>query len=376
MWLTATDAALLQSGDICRRRGGRDTDDCMDRLTPKMLSIGAWRVNAVTGEISRPGETQRLDVRAMRLLVCLADRAGQVVSSDELLSEVWAGVAVSQDSVYQVITSLRRLLRDDSKNPTYIETVPRLGYRLVASCSPWRDAAEHDSIPGFEPASEIAAGSGPGPDPHLSEILRRDAALTPAAPAAAESQIAGNNALASPALLWAGVAIVCLVIMGAFAFHERFTRNGLAAAPASSPSPARSVAVIPFLDLTEGMKDEEFADGITEELIDKISKVPGVQVPPPTSSFYFKNKQIPLAGIAAALHVAYVLDGSLRKSGTWIRVDVRLVRADSGYVVWSQTYDQPKSDILTIQDDIAQKVAIALRNSIAATANQNATQKD
>lgn len=103
------------------------------------------------------------------------------------------------------------------------------------------------------------------------------------------------------------------------------------------------------------MNQEPFADGMTEELIDKLSKIPGLRVPAPTSSFYFKGKRIPVADIARTLGVAYVLDGSVRKSGTWVRVDARLIRAANGYVVWSETYDQPTGDILMIQDDIAGK---------------------
>ena len=78
---------------------------------------------------------------------------------------------------------------------------------------------------------------------------------------------------------------------------------------------SQSIAVLPFLDLTEGMQEETFADGITEELIDKLSKQPGLRVPTPTSSFYFKGKQLPVADIAKTLGVTFVLDGSVRKSG-------------------------------------------------------------
>jgi TolB-like protein len=122
--------------------------------------------------------------------------------------------------------------------------------------------------------------------------------------------------------------------------------------------------VLPFLDLTEGMHEEEFADGMTEELIDKLSKIPGLRVPSPTSSFYFKGKQVPVADIAKAVGVAYVLDGSVRKSGARLRVAARLIRADNGYVVWSESYDRPFGDILMVQDDIAGEVTKALRASI------------
>lgn len=122
--------------------------------------------------------------------------------------------------------------------------------------------------------------------------------------------------------------------------------------------------MLPFLDLTEGMTHETFADGMTEELIDKLSKIPGLRVPAPTSSFYFKGKKVPVADIAKALGVAYLLDGSVRKSGARLRVAARLIRADNGYVIWTETYDRPPGDILWIQDDIAGEVTKALRASI------------
>jgi len=112
------------------------------------------------------------------------------------------------------------------------------------------------------------------------------------------------------------------------------------------------------------MKQGEFADGMTEELIDKLSKVSGLRVPSPTASFYYKDKELALPGIARALGVAYILDGSVRKSGNRLRVAVRLVRADNGYVIWSETYDRPFNDILMIQDDIADKATGALKIAI------------
>src|ERR1700733_4693592 len=111
----------------------------MDQPSGASLRIGDWRVSATSGQISREGETVRVEARTMRLLLCLAEHAGQVVSIDDLLERVWTGVIVTPDSVYQAITSLRRLLGDDPKQPIYIATVPRLGYRMVANVSPWVD---------------------------------------------------------------------------------------------------------------------------------------------------------------------------------------------------------------------------------------------
>jgi transcriptional activator of cad operon len=103
---------------------------------------------------------------------------------------------------------------------------------------------------------------------------------------------------------------------------------------------------------------------MTEELIDKLSTIPGLRVPSPTSSFYYKGKQIPVADIAKNLGVVYVLDGSVRKSGNRLRVAARLIRADSGYVIWSETYDRPFDDAVMVQDEIASEVTKKLSSSI------------
>src|SRR5437660_6703506 len=292
----------------------------MERPHPKLLRIGDWHVNPASGQISRDGETARLEARTVRLLLCLADNAGEVVSSDDLLDQVWPEVNVSPDSVYQGVTSLRRLLGDDPKQPTYIETVPRLGYRMVATVGPWLDQASDSEQP--SPATTDAPSG-----------LRLRAGFT----------------------LAAGV-VLCLALGVFIALQSRGKVANNNRSVATATQPQKSVAVLPFLDLTEGMKEEEFADGMTEELIDKLSKIPGLQVPAPTSSFYFKGKQIPIADIAKSLGVSYVLDGSVRKSGARLRVAARLIRANNGYIIWSETYDRPFDDILMVQDDIAGEV--------------------
>ncbi|HEY0339848.1 MAG TPA: transcriptional regulator, partial [Steroidobacteraceae bacterium] len=124
----------------------------MDRPAVIPLRVGTWCVDPGAGRISRDGEVVRVEARTMKLLVYLAERAGEVVSIDELLDQVWSGVVVTQDSVYQAVASLRRLLGDDAKQPEYIATVPRLGYRVIAPVSPWIDASEVAAEPSVVPA--------------------------------------------------------------------------------------------------------------------------------------------------------------------------------------------------------------------------------
>ena len=283
---------------------------------PKTLRIGDWFVNPLSGEIARGEERVRLEARTMRLLLCLAATPGEVVSIDALLTQVWSGVVVTPDSVYQAVAALRRLLGDDAKQPAYIVTVPRLGYRLVAPVESLTDA-----------------------------------------PVAPTSPRAGSRTY----LL---LALGILLATGSLTYYLIAERNAASQAAANAAASLKAIAVLPFLDLTDSMNEEPFADGMTEELIHKLSKVKGLRVPAPTASFYFKGKQLPIAEIARSLHVSYVLDGSVRKSGDTLRVAARLLRADDGYVVWSENYDRPLDDKLMVQDDIANEVTSALRASI------------
>jgi TolB-like protein len=160
----------------------------------------------------------------------------------------------------------------------------------------------------------------------------------------------------------AGAVALCIALVAMSMLHGNVSGSNASAAAASQPE--KSIAVVPFLDLTEGMVEETFADGMTEELIDKLGKIPELMVPSATASFYYKNKKIPVAELARKLHVIYLLDGSVRKAGARVRVAARLIRADNGYVIWTETYDRPFDDILMVQDDIAGKVTAALRKSI------------
>jgi transcriptional activator of cad operon len=313
----------------------------MERTATTMLRIGTWCVNPTSGQISREGESARLEARTLRLLLCLADHAGEVVSIDDLLNQVWSGVAVSSDSVYQAVASLRRLLGDDPKQPTYIATVPRLGYRMVATVSPWVEERVIHPI-----AQTVAPTLSPRASDNEAVTAATAHAPTPGLPRSA---------------LWAIGTVICLTIAGAFLLHTNTANHRYVDSPVvAAPQIQKSIAVLPFLDLTEGMKEGEFADGMTEELIDKLSKLPGLQVPSPTSSFYYRDKEMPVADIAKALGVVYVLDGSVRKSGARVRVAARLIRADNGYVIWSETYDRPFHDLLMVQDNIAGEVTRAL----------------
>jgi TolB-like protein/Tfp pilus assembly protein PilF len=170
-----------------------------------------------------------------------------------------------------------------------------------------------------------------------------------------------------------GVALAWLVIDKFWLSARRAAVLSTAAVTAtvqpSTPAPTtiseKSVAVLPFLDMSEKKDQEYFADGMTEEMIDLLAKIPALKVTARTSSFYFKGKQNTVAEVAKALGVAHILEGSVRKSGNTLRITAQLIRADDSSHVWSETYDRPLGDIFKIQDDIAGEIVKRLKASLA-----------
>jgi len=144
----------------------------------------------------------------------------------------------------------------------------------------------------------------------------------------------------------------------------------LAQAPAPKPDAApavslatlsapdsKSVAVLAFANLSDDKANEYFSDGISEELLNVLAKVPGLKVTARTSAFYFKGKEVPVPEIAKQLGVAYVVEGSVRKSGDRVRITAQLIKAADGFHVWSDTFTRELKDIFAVQDEIAQLVA-------------------
>jgi TolB-like protein/DNA-binding winged helix-turn-helix (wHTH) protein len=314
-----------------------------------VLRVGDLRVDPALDEICKDGSTIKVEPRTMRLLVVLAEHAGQVVSVEELLAEVWKDVIVGPDSVYQAVAGLRRVLGDDPKAPMYIANVMRRGYRLVAPVAPWSEALVNPVAP--LPANNPVNASPAAPDAAEWSAADRAPAVREPPP---------RRPFVAPVVVLIGV----LLVLGAFLAQKVWRSTH----PATVAVADKSVAVLPFLDLSEKKDEEYFADGMSEELIDGLARVPELRIPARTSSFYFKGKQATIAEIAKALGVAHVLEGSVRKSGDTLRITAQLIRADTGYHVWSQTFDRPTADVFKVQDEIAAAVLQSLKLSLLAPA--------
>jgi TolB-like protein/Tfp pilus assembly protein PilF len=163
------------------------------------------------------------------------------------------------------------------------------------------------------------------------------------------------------------VAIV-LLLTDRFVLHHGVNADGDVAVS------EKSIAVLPFVDMSSGKDQEYFSDGISEELLNLLAKIPQLHVAARTSSFSFKGKNAPVPEIARTLLVAHVLEGSVRKSGDQVRITAQLIRAVDGYHVWSETWDRKLDDIFKIQDEIAGEVVKELRLTLlGATPKARAT---
>ena len=278
-----------------------------------VVQIGEWTVHPALDSISRGIETQKLEPRAMRLLLCLANSPGEVVSIDRLLTEVWAGVVVGSASVYEAVWQLRKVLGDVDAQPTYIATVPRKGYRLIAPVS----RPEPAVIPAAQAGSAGASGI-----PGKSHRLR-----------------------------WVVGVVVALISIAVGVFVS--TRKGGEASESS-------IAVMPFVDMTVGKTEQPFCDGISEELSNWLTQIPTLRVVARRSAFAFRDKQIDVREIGRQLSTANVLEGSLRRSGNLFRVSVQLIATKDGYAIWSGTYESPLTDVIKIQEQMARQVASSL----------------
>lgn len=177
----------------------------------------------------------------------------------------------------------------------------------------------------------------------------------------------------SPRTRRVGLAVIALLLVlggGLFWYFQ-----GIGDTPAARPATAmatvalndKSIAVLPFADMSAGKDQEYFADGLSEELLNLLAKLPELRVIGRTSSFQFKGRNEDLRAIGEKLNVAHILEGSVRKSGNKVRITVQLVKATDGYHLWSETYDRTLDDIFAVQDDIAGEVVKALKLTLLGT---------
>lgn len=291
---------------------------------PGTFRIGRWHVAPALGRATCESGMETLRPKEMELLVYLAQNEGKVVSTDDIMANVWSEVEVTNDSLYFSISQLRKRLDIPDAEKSLIETMPKRGYRLTAPIE-WI----HVDPPAERPQSA-------------------------ASPESRESR---------PWARWLGygAAVAVLLLAAAGWFREP---QSASVAPGSQFTPG-SIAVMPLIDLSPDTNYTYFSDGITDEILNRLARIHGMQVAARTSSFAFKNQEASVAEIGAALGVETILEGSVRKDGDTVRVSVQLIDTTSGFQLWSETYERQLISIFAIQNDISRDIAAALQLALA-----------
>ena len=265
----------------------------------------------------------RIGGKALALLRALMERPRTLVTKDELFEQVWPGLAVSESVLTTAAKEVRQALGDDARNPQLIQTVYGRGYRFL------RDAGGSDDPP------QTASLDIPKP---LSGYF-------------------GDRRI------WAGLAALLLLAIAAAAVLMRPASTSPDAAEEAVVAHPKSIAVLPFEDLSAERDQQWFAAGLTEEILNSLTRTPDLHVAARTSTQSIGSGDV--REIGRRLNVAHILEGSVRRDKNRVRVTAQLIRASDGFHLWSQNYDRPASEVVTIQENIAVAIAQALTTAMS-----------
>ena len=299
----------------------------MGAVTAQEFHFADFTLDQSRYRLQRGEDILRLEKRPMELLILLVERRGEMVSREEIAERLWGkDVFLDVDrSINTAISKVRVALRDDPEKPRFLETVVGKGYRFAAPV-----ICNGDSNAQAQPLSvpvEVA------PNPALVSTEEKAASMR-------------------LRLLWGGVAVLALFTFALVLSHGGGTKG------TGQPAPAiKSLAVLPLKNLSGDPTQEYLADGMTEALIGRLSAIRGLRVISRTSVMHFKDTQLSLPEIARALHVDAIVEGSVIREGSRIRVHAQLIRAATDEHFWSEAYDRELRDVLALQSNVAQSIA-------------------
>ena len=299
-----------------------------------ILRFGAFELDAKNGDLRRDGVPVKLPPQPFKVLVLLATRPGQLVTREEIQHQVWSGETFVdfELGLNYCLNQIRTALGDHARTPRYIETVPRRGYRFIAPVTP---------------VSPPAVGAG----------LARPRE--------------GKALPYKYVVLAAGGIIAVLVVL--FALNVASLRDRLLTAVGAGLRPApgqvadlplpkiRSIAVLPFENLSRDPEQEYFSDGMTEALISEVGQIGALRVISRTSVMTYKGAKKPLPQIARELNVDAVIEGTVLRSGDRVRVTANLLHARTDRHLWAESYEREMRDVLALQGELAQAIAREVR---------------
>jgi len=299
---------------------------CGGGFTAQEFQFGDFTLDQSRYRLQRGERLLRLEKLPMELLILLVQRQGELVSREEIAEHLW-GKDVFVDIDHSINTAIRKIrlaLRDDPEKPRFVETVVGKGYRFAASVI----SSNGDSTSQVQPLP-LPVQIDPVPTTHPLEARHISVRVW---------------------MLLAGVAALTIFIVALTLFRGR-------AAKSTRPPPIKSLAVLPLKNLSGDPAQEYLADGMTEELIGRLSGIRNLKVISRTSAMQFKDTKLSAPEIANALHVDALVEGSVMREGGRVRVHAQLIRGATDEHFWSETYDRDFSDVLALQSDVAQSIA-------------------
>ena len=282
-----------------------------------------FELDLTAHRLSRGNRVLKVERIPLEILVLLIEHRGQTVSRDEIVATVWGkGVFLDTDnSIRGAIRKIRQVLKDDPEQPQFIQTVTGQGYRFIASL-PGNQEEEGEAVP-------------PGEGERRAKTPMQVEELRAGIPRARWLVLA----------VAAGVAL--LLVTYAIFLHRRTETTG---------SKIRSIAVLPMKNLSGDPTQEYLADGMTEEIIGRLSAIHDLRVISRTSVMRFKETQLSIPEIAKQLGVDAVVEGSVIRERSQIRVHAQLIRTASDEHFWSESYDRELRDVLALESDVAKSI--------------------
>ena len=291
---------------------------------PRRLRFGAFEVDLRTGELTKRGARVRLQGQPFQVLAALLEKPGELITREELRSRIWPRTIVDFDhGLNKAISKIRDALGDSDKNPRFVETVARRGYRFLA------DVAAIDSP---DRPSEAVPGGIAGPFDAPAPATRSRLSMT-----------------------LVGVAAVLALAAAPLWFFTPRT---------DSAPKIRSLAVLPLENLSGDAGQEYFADGMTDELIAHLGRISALRVISRTSVMTYKGARKPLAEIARELNVEAVVEGSVLRSGQRVRITAQLIQVPADKHIWAQSYEGDVRDTLALQNRVAGAIAEQVRAAV------------
>lgn len=319
----------------------------------RYLTAGPYRLDVKDERLFKNGAPLKIGGKAFSFLRLLMENPQLLVTKDELIASVWDDRSVSESVLTTAAKELRIALGDDARQPTVIETVHGRGYRFLMDVVVTPD----DRV---IPSGMEAAGAGI-PDPKTE-----DGNATDWSDGASRRQLA----IGLCAVLVAGIGFaffygdgpVIETGSGSLQLTSDTNDNSNNTGAADGVPVLKSIAVLPFIDLSEGGDHAWFAEGLSEELIHSLARTPDLRVASRSTSFQYKGNGVDLMEAANEMGVDHVLEGSVRRGDDRVRVTAQLIRARDGFHLWSQNYDRDYEDVIAIQEDIAFEIATALKS--------------